>query len=55
MDLFALMEQYKYLLIIVVILAFVFGSQSTCNGVTGYGPCSTDNGKVTHYSPLNLL
>ena len=53
MDFGKLLHQYKYPLLILLILGFVFGSQSTCNGVTGYGFCTSDNGQVKHYSPLN--
>jgi len=46
--------KYITLLIIALLLLFTF-SKSTCNGITGYGICSTNNGKVTHYSPLNYI
>jgi len=41
--------------VILIVLAIAFITRSTCNGVTAYGFCSTDKGKVTHYSPLNLF
>ena len=50
-----LLKKYKWPLLILLLLALVFGNRSTCNGVTGYGFCSSNNGKVTHYSPLNYL
>lgn len=40
--------------LILLILLSVF-QISTCNGVTGYGSCHTENGKVIHSSPLNSL
>ena len=55
MNIVEMIRKYKYPLMVVLVLLVVFGNQSTCNGITGYGFCSSDNGKVTHYSPLNLL
>jgi len=40
--------------LILLILLSLFQT-STCNGVTGYGSCHTENGKVIHSSPLNSL
>ena len=40
--------------LILLILLSLFQT-STCNGVTGYGTCHTENGKVIHSSPLNSL
>jgi len=46
--------KYKYY-ILAAILLLIFGTKSTCNGVTKFGFCTTQNGEVTHYSPLNYL
>ena len=46
--------KYKYY-ILAAILLLIFGTKSTCNGVTKFGFCTTQNGEVTHYSPLNYF
>lgn len=40
---------------LLLVLLFVMFSTSTCNGKTGYGPCYTQDGKVIHLSPINMI
>jgi hypothetical protein len=55
MSIIETIRKNKLVFALLLVFLFLLFSKSTCNGKTGYGLCYTQDGKVIHFSPLNMI
>ncbi len=55
MNIIEMIRKNKLIFALLLVFLLLMFSKNTCNGKTGYGPCYTQDGKVIHISPLNMI